>query len=137
MDSSDTPVTDSTVSQVVVTKIAEETKCEVCDLVLMDKDQLESHLKGKKHAKKLNMQKAQSTNVTSNKQAEKESEVDPFAHLNIAWDKYKVSNQLISLPGVPQGIEDKNANFEFYCPMCKKFMQRKIQLVDVSIQDSI
>lgn len=75
------------------------------------------------------------TATTSDKKAENESEVNTFAHLNIAWDKYKVSNQLISLPGVPEGVEDKNAIFEFYCSMCKKFMQRRIQLVDVSFQD--
>lgn len=132
MESSGTLVIESKMTQEVATKIPEEIKCEVCNLVLVNKGQLEIHLKGKKHAKKLNMS---TTTPTSNKKAENKSEVDTFAHLNIAWDKYRVSNQLISLPGVPEGVEDKNCIFEFYCSMCKKFMQRRMQLVAVSFQD--
>lgn len=52
-----------------------------------------------------------------------------FAHLNIAWDKYKIANQLIQ-PG--DSMVSTGEKFEFYCEMCKKYMQRKMQLVDVS-----
>ena len=115
-------------------KAAEEVKCEVCNIVMVSQVQLDSHLAGKKHAKKLKEPAGGGDAEAMAGNDAKESEDEKFAHLNIAWDKYKVANQMISLPDVPtQLVGDKSVNYEFYCAMCKKFMQRKLQLVDVSI----
>jgi len=74
---------------------------------------------------------AATTGAVSSNNLKKKSldEEEKFAHLNIAWDKYKIANQVISEPR-PKNIGEE---YEFYCSMCKKFMQRKMQLVDVRI----
>ncbi len=109
--------------------------CDICNLPLLSKEQLDMHLLGKKHKSKVTklssisgpstVTSASSINV-SKKTTEDE---EMFAHLNIAWDKYKIVNQTISEPR-PKNIGEE---YEFYCPLCKKFMQRKLQLVDVRI----
>jgi hypothetical protein len=104
-------------------KVIEMVRCEVCDLNLVTKDQLTIHLSGKKHLKKLNSVTSGEASSSSKKQTDEEK----FQHLNIAWDKYKVVNQLISDSEVSTATGEK---YEFYCSLCKKYMQRKMQLVD-------
>lgn len=55
-------------------------------------------------------------------------EEDQFENLNIAWNKYTVKAEL------KQQLKGK---YDFYCELCKKFMQKKLQLVDVKIKFNI
>lgn len=48
--------------------------------------------------------------------------------MNIAWDKYTVKAEF------KQQLKGK---YDFYCELCKKFMQKKLQLVDVKIKFNI
>ena len=57
---------------------------------------------------------------TNNKDDEK------YAHLNIAWDKYRI----VDTQSIPEAMRGK---YEFYCVLCNKYMQKKPQLVDVKI----
>ena len=50
---------------------------------------------------------------------------EKFAHLNIAWEKYKIVDPTKSATGT---------SYDFYCSLCNKYMQRKMQLVDVSLK---
>lgn len=93
--------------------------CEICNLSLVSKDQLDIHLSGKKHLKKLTSLSKIAQISTLNRP--KEEDDKKYENLNIAWDKYRINDQL--------RLETEN-KYEYFCALCNKYIQRKMQLVD-------
>ena len=134
-----------------------EFRCNVCNIKLLSADQLSAHLVGKKHLKKLNSMSLgntgsasastmSSSNIKSKKlngrnalssifsflfvalkiidlmMMIKTDDDKKFDHLNIAWSKYVIDDEM---------RKATDGKYEFYCTLCKKYIQRKLQLVDV------
>ncbi len=51
---------------------------------------------------------------------------EKFEHLNVAWHKYEVKNL------VDSNVLKLVGNYEYFCSLCNKALQKKQQLVDVS-----
>ncbi len=103
---------------------------------MSNKDQLAIHLVGKKHLKKVNpsvnsksIAKKNSKYIIINPQKKEINKKfcflkddNQFDHLNIAWDKYLMK---------PEFKQQLKVKYDYYCELCKKCMEQKMQLVDV------